>query len=164
MSSKVKPVWWLWDNCPSEIISSHHIKVHTHTHSLTWTFRVTAWSKPDWERKYHLHENGLQLAAVFPTVALGEEDLVGRDAVVGDPAVSLQHPDDYVWEAVLWLSEEGWRERWREKQRQADIHVDTGGETHGDMHSNPERNTGTETAPCVFQLEHSVVLLCTGGN
>lgn len=36
---------------------------------------------------------------------LGEEDGVCRDAVVGHPSVTLQHPNDDVWEAVLGLDE-----------------------------------------------------------
>lgn len=53
----------------------------------------------------HLKEDGLQLPTVFPTVLLREEDRVCWDAVVGHPAVALQHPYHYVWETVLRLGE-----------------------------------------------------------
>lgn len=55
----------------------------------------------------YLHENGLQLATVFATVALGEEHLVGRDAVVGHPAVPLEHTDHDVRQTVLGLEHKG---------------------------------------------------------
>ena len=50
---------------------------------------------------------------MLPTVALGEEHLVGWDAVVCHPPVTLKHPDHYVWQAVLGLPE-----AMREKDRQ----------------------------------------------
>lgn len=52
----------------------------------------------------YLHEDGLQLAAVLPTVALGEEHLVGRDAVIRHPAIPLEHPDNYIRQTVLGLT------------------------------------------------------------
>lgn len=53
----------------------------------------------------HLKEDGLQLPTVFPTMLLREEDRVCWDAVVGHPAVALQHPYHYVRETVLRLGE-----------------------------------------------------------
>ena len=54
----------------------------------------------------HLEENVLQLSTVFPTVVLGEEDRVRRDAVIRHPAVALQHPYHDVWETVLGLKQQ----------------------------------------------------------
>lgn len=51
----------------------------------------------------YLEEDSLQLSTVFSTILLGENDCVCRDAVVGHPAVPLQHPYHYVWKAVLRL-------------------------------------------------------------
>lgn len=54
----------------------------------------------------YLEEDGLQLPAVFPTVLLREDYSVHWDAVVGHPALTLQHPYHNVWKTVLRLETE----------------------------------------------------------
>lgn len=51
----------------------------------------------------YLEEDSLQLSTEFSTILLGENDGVCGDAVVGHPAVPLQHPYHNVWKAVLRL-------------------------------------------------------------
>lgn len=51
----------------------------------------------------YLEEDSLQLSTVFSTILLREDDCVCRDAVIGHPAVPLQHPYHNVWKAVLRL-------------------------------------------------------------
>lgn len=57
----------------------------------------------------YLEEDGLQLPAVFPTVLLREDYSVHWDAVVGHPALTLQHPYHNVWKTVLRLETESKR-------------------------------------------------------
>lgn len=59
----------------------------------------------------HLQKDGLQLSTIPATVAgapPGEEDFMGGYPLVGHALITLQHPDDDVWQTVLGL-EKGWQ-------------------------------------------------------
>lgn len=58
----------------------------------------------------YLKIDRLHLAAVFTTGLLtvgGKQDLVSRDATVGHPLLTSQHPDDHIRHAVLGLDTVG---------------------------------------------------------
>lgn len=60
----------------------------------------------------HFQKDGLQIPTVPAAVAgapPGEEDFMGRHPLVGHTLVTLQHPDDDIWQAVLGL-ERGWHQ------------------------------------------------------
>lgn len=76
-----------------------------HDASVLWGLEMGAHGLDLGVHWAHLELYGLQLATVASPVAhfRGEQNVIGRDAEIGDAFLSTDHPDDNIGHAVLGL-------------------------------------------------------------